>query len=116
MAYNFVTVLIAWLVTIVANWFIAHVGDQCTKVLILSFNTSAMVVAAEYPGSSLHECCDIYKGVLLTGETDWDYWTFSGQCLMEAELAFNELFCTLSMWFTLLFSLTTAQSECEYST
>lgn len=55
----------------------------------MSYQTT--VVAAEYLGSSLHECCDIYKRVSLTGKTDGDYWTFSGQCLMEAELDFNEL-------------------------
>ena len=36
------------------------------------------------------------KRVSLTGGTDWDYWTFSGQYLMEVELDFNELFFPLT--------------------
>lgn len=59
--------------------------------MIFPSRTPTAVVAAECLGSSLHEYRDIYKCVSLTAETDWDYWTFSGQCLMEAELDFNEL-------------------------
>lgn len=42
-------------------------------------------------GSSLNECCDIYKHVSLTAEARWDYWTFSGLYLMEVKLDFNDL-------------------------
>lgn len=93
-AYKFVMVLIARMVILAANWFIAYLGHQHTRPMILSSHTHTVGVAAWYLGSCLRECRDIYKRVSLTAETDWDYWTFTGQCLMEAELDFNELLFT----------------------
>lgn len=37
-----------------------------------------------------------FTSVSLTGVTDWDYWIFSGQYLMEVESDFNELFFPLT--------------------
>ena len=90
-AYKFVMVLIARMVILLDSWFIAYLGDRQGKHTIFSSHMPTVVAAAWCLGSSLHECRDIYKRVSLT---DWDYWTFSGQCLMEVELDFNELLST----------------------
>lgn len=60
--------------------------------------SSGTPVAADCLESFMQECRDIYRRVSLTAETDWDYWTFSGQYSTVAELDFNELRFSLTGW------------------
>lgn len=60
--------------------------------------SSGTPVAADCLESCMQECRDIYRHVSLTAETDWDYWTFSGQYSTVAELDFNELRFSLTGW------------------
>lgn len=60
--------------------------------------SSGTPVAADCLKSVMQECRDIYRRVSLTAETDWDYWTFSGQYSTVAELDFNELRFSLTGW------------------
>lgn len=88
-------VLIARMVPLAANWFFTDGRDQHTERMTLSSGTP---VAADCLESFMQECRDIYRRVSLTAETDWYYWTFSGQYSTVAELDFNELRFSLTGW------------------